>query len=132
MAQNNIFIFCFLFARCNQVKRYVVTFYKCLKKQVYRYSNHLMHSFLLHFQIGGLWELRVSATDICNERFGRCLFDRYLPLYHRAVSIPNPKRNRHYKPGGGRHPPGMWGRRAASREWWPSQSGVPLNGPVPC
>ena len=124
-------LFCFLFARCNKVKRYAVTFNKSLKKQVYRHSDHLMHSFLLPFRIGGLWKLHVSAADICNGRLEN-VFYRYLPLYLRAVSIPNPQRPRLSRPGGGRHSPGMWGRQAASREWWPSESGVPLNGPVPC
>ena len=32
-----------------------------------------------------------------------------LPLYPRAVSIPNPQRPRHSRPGVGRHPPGIWG-----------------------
>ena len=81
MAQS--FHFCFLFVRCNKVKRYVVTIYKCLKKQACRYSDHMMHSFLLPFKIGGLWKLRFSAADICNERLEDvCLIGiyRYIPV----------------------------------------------------
>ena len=61
----------------------MVTFYKCLKKQVYRCSDHLMHSFHLPFQIGGLWKLSVSAAVICNERLEDvCLIGicRYVPV----------------------------------------------------
>ena len=95
----------------------VVTFCKCLKKQVYRYSSHLMHSFLLSFQIGGLWNLCVSAATICNERLEDvCLtcICRYIPVL-RLSPISNALVT-----------PGLvvdiihqvcGGRRAASREW---------------
>ena len=42
-----------------------------------------MHSFLLSFQIGGLWNLCVSAATICNERLEDvCLtcICRYIPV----------------------------------------------------
>ena len=68
-----------LFSRCNEVKK--SGHLLCLKKQVYSYSSHLMHSFLLPFQIGGLWKLRATAATICNERC-RCLtcIFRYIPV----------------------------------------------------
>ena len=42
-----------------------------------------MHSFLLSFQIGGVWNLCVSAATICNERLEDvCLtyICRYIPV----------------------------------------------------